>query len=403
MPLGRDLLPFDPHAVAALCRELDAWRARLDSKNTLLRSWDGRLRRDVEAEAVAASTSMEGVPVTVEEVRHILIGEKPPEVSPASRDLVDGYREAMGYVLRRSDDPNFRWNRELLVGLHDRILAGHHGAGAGRLRSVVRRIANNTTGRVVFHAADWEDVPGLVDQMCDLVGSIDHPATAAAWVHVATAAIHPFEDGNGRSARVLASLAMYRGGFRRWEFTSLEEFWGRHLPDYYGAFACLGSRFDRRAAVTLFIAAHVGAQLAQVRALDMRERILRRVYAALLTLLEGTGIDRRAVDALWDGFLGFPVTPGYYAAVADVSRVTASHDLGRAVAAGLLEPRGSGRGRRYVASERLYEGIAGILDLRLAAGGGDARRQIIVEVADRIHAWDLDRGRLAQEPLPELP
>src|SRR5215472_7872248 len=307
MLLGRDLLPFDPLAVADLCRELDAWRARLDSKATLLRSWDGRLRRDVEAEAVAASTSMEGVPVTVAEVRHILMGERPPEVSPASRDLVDGYREAMGYVLRRADDPGFRWNRELLVGLHDRILAGHHGAGAGRLRSVVRRIANNTTGRIVFEAADAQEVPELVDLMCDLVGFIEHPAMAAAWVHVATAAIHPFEDGNGRAARVLASLAMYRGGFRRWEFTSLEEYWGRHLPDYYGAFACLGQRFDRRADVTPFVEIHVRAQLAQARALDLRERILRRVYGALLGLLEAAAIDERAVNALWDGFLGFAV------------------------------------------------------------------------------------------------
>jgi Fic family protein len=45
---------------------------------------------------------------------------------------------------------------------------------------------------------------------------------------VAVAAIHPFRDGNGRVARVVASLAMYRGGFNLPEFTSLEEWWGRH-------------------------------------------------------------------------------------------------------------------------------------------------------------------------------
>jgi hypothetical protein len=55
MLLGRDLLPFDPHAVADLCRELDAWRARLDSKGTLLRSWDGRLRRVEVADRIHAS------------------------------------------------------------------------------------------------------------------------------------------------------------------------------------------------------------------------------------------------------------------------------------------------------------------------------------------------------------
>lgn len=60
---------------------------------------------------------------------------------------------------------------------------------------------------------------------------------------------HPPVHRNGRSARILASLAMYRGGFKRREFTSLEEWWGRHLQDYYDLFSCLGLGFDRDADV----------------------------------------------------------------------------------------------------------------------------------------------------------
>ena len=41
------------------------------------RAWAGRLRRDLGAEAIAASTSMEGVPVTLEEVHRILAGDRP--------------------------------------------------------------------------------------------------------------------------------------------------------------------------------------------------------------------------------------------------------------------------------------------------------------------------------------
>jgi Fic family protein len=52
---------------------------------------------------------------------------------------------------------------------------------------------------------------------------VEHPAIGAAWIHVAVAAIHPFKDGNGRASRVVASLAIYRGGFKLPEFTSLEE------------------------------------------------------------------------------------------------------------------------------------------------------------------------------------
>src|SRR5439155_9702338 len=114
----------------------------------------------------------------------------------------------------------------------------------------------------------------LVGELCrHLQRSTDHPAIQAAWAHVALAAIHPFADGNGRAARVLASLAMYRGGFRRVEFTSLEEWWGGHLRDYYQAFQCLGSAFDPDRDVTSFIQAHVRAQVAQVRALRLADRL----------------------------------------------------------------------------------------------------------------------------------
>ena len=42
-------------------------KQRLDSRGPLPRVWLGRTRRELEAEAVAASTSMEGVSVTVDE------------------------------------------------------------------------------------------------------------------------------------------------------------------------------------------------------------------------------------------------------------------------------------------------------------------------------------------------
>ena len=61
------LLPYDASTALDLTAELDRWKAQLDYRGPVPRSWAGRLRRDLEAEAVAASTSMEGVPVTVEE------------------------------------------------------------------------------------------------------------------------------------------------------------------------------------------------------------------------------------------------------------------------------------------------------------------------------------------------
>jgi Fic family protein len=379
-----NLLPYEDTSVKELCEELDDWRLALDYRGALPRMWAGRLRRELEAEAVAASTSMEGVPVTVEEVRRILAGERPPEVKQEDRELVQGYRDAMSFVLRRADDPAFGWNRELIVALHDRILAGKYSEGAGRLRTDrPAYVVNSLTRQPVFLPPPGEQVPSLLDEACrHMEAASVHPAVASAWIHVAIAAIHPFRDGNGRSARVLASLAMYRGRFKRPEFTSLEEWWGRHLAEYYKAFSCLGSVFTRDADVTPFLSAHIEAQLRQIRALDAREWIERQVWTALEEVAEDFNQDRRVANALWDAFFGRDVTAGYYRSLADVSPATATKDLASLVTAGLLKAEGRRRGRRYLPTDRLYAILGPALFIDVS-GPPDVARDVIVSELSR--------------------
>ncbi len=381
------MLPYNAGTVLDLAQELDRWKAQLDYRGPITRAWAGRLRRDLEAEAVAASTSMEGVPVTVEEVHRILAGERPPEIREEDAALVRGYRDAMSFVLRRAADAAFRWDRELLIGLHDRILAGNSAAGAGRFRTGPAYLVDNRTGELRFQPPPPEDVPALVDRACSrMQEGLEHPAIAAAWIHAAVAAIHPFKDGNGRASRVLASLAMYRGGFKLPEFTSLEEWWGRHLSDYYAAFRCLGETFDPNADVTPFIRAHMEGHLHQVRALDLRERVQQKVWTAIEEAVTAAGLEPRVANAVWDAFFGRSVTPRYYRPLADVSPATATNDLAAAVAAGLLRPEGRARSRTYQAGAELYPRIGSVLGVRVDDTGDTARAIIVGELTKRVAA-----------------
>lgn len=386
-------LPYDSVPITHLCEELDQWRLRIDYRGPLPRRWAGRLRKDLEAEAVAASTRMEGVPVTVHEVRRILAGDSPPEVRQEDRELVEGYREAMSFVLRRADDPSFRWTRELVVALHDRVLAGRHSEGAGRLRTERPAfIVNQLTGKQVFLPPPGEEVPTYVDQLCArMEGGHQHPAMAAAWAHVALAAVHPFRDGNGRTARVSASLAMYRGDFKRPEFTSLEEWWGRHLHDYYAAFECLGESFDPKVDVTPFLKAHIEAQLHQVRSLDARESVERQIWTALEELAEESNLEPRLSNALWDTFFDRQVTAGYYRSISDISPATATKDLSAAVSARLLKAEGHRRARRYLAHDSLFERVGEVLRVDIAGPPDAARASIVSELSRRLVVTRSDR------------
>jgi Fic family protein len=224
-------------------------------------------------------------------------------------------------------------------------------------------------------------VPDLVDRACSTAQKgLVHPAIGAAWMHAAMAAIHPFKDGNGRASRVVASLSMYRGGFKLPEFTSLEEWWGRHLSDYYASFRCLGPSFDPAVDITPFIR----AQLHQVRALDLRERVQQKIWVAVEEAVTSIGLEPRVANAVWDAFFGRSVTPRYYRPLADVSPATATHDLAAAVAAGLLEPEGRARSRRYRAGAGLYSRIGLSLAVRVEGTGDSARAVIIGELTNRV-------------------
>jgi Fic family protein len=80
-----------------------------------------------------------------------------------------------------------------------------------------KRLPNNpvsrTTGRI-FHYASPEETPAemarlVLELRCDAFQRA-HPVVQAAYAHYAYVRVHPFTDGNGRVARALASVFLYR-------------------------------------------------------------------------------------------------------------------------------------------------------------------------------------------------
>ncbi len=381
--------------IAEHAERIEKLRAMLDRVGPLPRIWVGRTRRDLEAEAVAASVRLEGVTVTADEARRILAGDTPAAVSDEDAADVLGYRDAMSLVLGRADDAGFVWQRELVLAIHRSVLSGSYANEAGRLRSVQNWLTNRATGEQAFLPPAPGLVPGLLDELCAWLEQTDvSPPVAAALVHVRLAAIHPFRDGNGRTARILASLVMFRGGYKAPQFTSLEEWWGRHIDEYYGAFRCLGDAFDDGADVTSFLAAHLSAQETQAEALSLRNATER----ALWTVLEDVAVhelhlQERATHALYDALFGREVTNRYYRGVAEVSDVTAVQDLRRLVTAGLLEPRGGGRSSRYVGTRKLIDVVAASIgldgSLLPASGLCDRSDALIALLASRLQGGEV--------------
>lgn len=346
-------------SIAENLEAIERWSSWLELRAPLARGWRGRLRREIEAQAVSASTSMEGVPVTVAEVVRILAGDRPSSVSPADADLVAGYRDAVNHAFARAAAADFSWNPELLLALHGMAMRGSRSSSPGQLRTGSVWVVDSDTGDVIYECPDAGKVPQLVSQLCDEANALDASApVAAALVHAALARIHPFRDGNGRVARVAATLAMCRGGYCAPELTSLEEWWGRHTSDYYRALRALGP-WSCEADLTSFVEAHVSAQRQQAESFTTAEQVQRAIWTALENVVdEDLGMPTRVADLLFDAFFGRYVTNRYYRGLAEISVATAVNDLARIEASGLIRAQGAGRSRSYTGTFRLVARVA---------------------------------------------
>lgn len=101
-------------------------------------------------------------------------------------------------------------SEQQLLRLHELVLEGIDDANAGRYRSLTVRIAGST---VVL--PNPRRVPDLMQEFSDWLGSQPqlHPVALAAEAHYRLVSIHPFIDGNGRTARLLMNCLLMMHGY----------------------------------------------------------------------------------------------------------------------------------------------------------------------------------------------
>jgi Fic family protein len=119
------------------------------------------------------------------------------------------------------------------------------GNGRGKVKATSYRdgqnvIRDSMTRRIVYMPPEAKDVPALMSSMVHWITSahtIPCPIVAAI-AHYQFATIHPYYDGNGRTARLLTTLLLHLGGYHLKGLYSLEEYYARHLNSYYEALSC---------------------------------------------------------------------------------------------------------------------------------------------------------------------
>jgi Fic family protein len=207
----------------------------------LIPAWEVKFRKEAVERMVHHGTHLEGNKLSEDEVRDVLDGK---DIYARDRDVqeVINYRNVVKFIDQIANQIGagkaYILTLETLLEIHrlttDRVVPPEY-SGQFRVRQVVLR--NTMTGLISYTPPPAQEVPYLVEDLLDWINSDEtkeiHPVLKAGIIHYELARIHPFVDGNGRTARALATLIMFLDGYDIRRFFSLEEYFDENPLDYY--------------------------------------------------------------------------------------------------------------------------------------------------------------------------
>ena len=204
----------------------------------LLPLWEKRFQEEAMVRTVHHGTHIEGNRLSFTEVQKIVEGEKVVAREREVQEIIN-YREVVKFIegWRGEDREVDEKTIKKLHKLTTRRLLSPDQCGVYRKTQVV--VKDSQTGQVTFRPPPAIEVPYLIREFLSwLSGPVSnelHPVLKAGVVHYEVVHIHPFLDGNGRVARALATLILYKEGYDIRRLFSLEEYYDKDAKRYYQA------------------------------------------------------------------------------------------------------------------------------------------------------------------------
>lgn len=226
-------------AIARGLMAIEAARAVVET-TPLPPAVEAELRQRARVRSAHYSTRIEGNRLTLAQAEEALASKR-AQFHGRERDVLE-VRNYWNALLRIEE-----WAAKKAPLTEDRIRRLHAVVERGpRARPTPYRDGQNVirdsgSNAIVYLPPEAKDVPGLMAALVDWFQAAEHeqlPAPlAAGLLHYQFVTIHPYYDGNGRTARLLATFLLSRAGYGLNGFLSLEEHHARDLEAYYRSLA----------------------------------------------------------------------------------------------------------------------------------------------------------------------
>ncbi len=233
------ILPKVNHAIIEIERVrgfLDAVKAK---KNRLL-----DMQNEVLIFESHYSTHIEGTELTLDESKDILEDIPVKDVNSEDKQELLNYREAL-ILLRKHINTDAPITEQLIRELHRISVKDvrNNQAEPGNYRKVQNYVVNLKTREIIYTPPPSSEVPQLMKEFVMWLNKKREflsPVFIAGIAQIQLVNIHPFIDGNGRTARLLVTLILYKKGYDFKQLFSISEYYDKDRPAYYEAIRSVG-------------------------------------------------------------------------------------------------------------------------------------------------------------------
>lgn len=184
------------------------------------------------------STRIEGNRLTLKQVETTLFSANKAAKEYQGHDEreVKAYYDAINYM-EKCLDSNAKFSESFIQKIHALV--------EGSKKTIPYRDAQNaiydsSDGALVYLPPEAKDVPSMMKDLVawvnDNINKLPVPVVSGL-LHYQFVTIHPYFDGNGRTARLIINYIMRKYGYGLKGIYSLEEYYAKNLGDYYQALA----------------------------------------------------------------------------------------------------------------------------------------------------------------------
>ncbi len=196
----------------ALLEKIDFYRDEINKKRPLSAAEIKELDNYFKIGTTYASNAIEGNTLTLSETKVIIedgitVGGKPLKFCYEAT----GHAKAYDYMIAVARGGDFEITEEVILKLHKLFYGGIDSEYAGKYRDIQVFITGTE-----YLPPTPDDVPNLMGEFVEKLREYKdtmHPIEYAAYAHRRLVDIHPFVDGNGRTARLLMNLILINRGY----------------------------------------------------------------------------------------------------------------------------------------------------------------------------------------------